>query len=114
LIPPPLWPTIFGRLPVAFAKLRIPVDKNGKVRRLPLAKVSVRELRAATRKLRREKNKSHPKASPVVTTIERALTKAGFPGVSIRLAKNEVSLSRIPVAKLPAAARALARVKLPT
>lgn len=104
---------VFGRLPVAFDKLRIPVEKNGRVRRLPLEKISVRDLRAATRKLVREKKKSHPKASPIVTVVERALTKAGLPGVAIRLRKDQLSLSHIPVAKLPAAARALAAVKLP-
>ena len=103
-----------GRVPVDFAKLRIPVVREGAHQRVPLDLATVEELRSATRAVTRAgggAGKAPP--SPVVQAITRALASPRFRGVKVSLAHGQLHLSGIAVDQFSDVVRALAKVKLP-
>ncbi len=101
-----------GRVPVDFKALRIPVEREGQKRRLPLEDVSVEELRAATRALTRAGKRSPGGAPPIVAAITRALPAALRRDVKVSATGDRVSLTNIPAGSLRDLARALAKAKL--
>jgi hypothetical protein len=102
-----------GALPVAFDRLKIPVVRNGRAVRLGLAEVSVREVVAATRALRR--GRSRPaRGSAARAALASALgTTRALAGVQVSEARGMASFQRVPLAALDAFARALLRAKVP-
>jgi hypothetical protein len=102
-----------GRLPVDFARLRIAVRQDDRMRRLTVAAASVAEIRAAGRALRRAEQRTPPRDSPVVRAIVAAFRAAPLRDVRVRLAAGKLSFSAVPLAVLADFARALAAVKLP-
>jgi hypothetical protein len=94
------------RLPIDFGKLRIPIEREGVGRRLSLDEASVEEIQAATRKLQRGAQRPHPKASPVVVAVARALSAKRLRGISVRFAAGKLSLGAIPVAAIGELGRA--------
>ncbi len=104
-----------GRVPVDFAKLHVPIRRDGVDLRVPLIEAKVEEVRAATRALGRSGAATHKAPpSPVVSAITRALAGRRFRGVKVSLAHGQLHLSGIAVPDFAAVVRALARVKLPT
>jgi hypothetical protein len=101
-----------GRVPVDFAALRIPVKRDGETRRLTLEEVSVDEIRAATRTLAKKKP-SKAQQSPVLDAVRKALPAALRKEVTLSVAKNALTIGRIPLAKLRELGLAMAKVKLP-
>src|SRR5262249_23370477 len=100
-----------GRLPVDFAKLRVPVERDkGSERSVSLEDASVQEILAATRKLQRA---GKPASSPAVVAITRAFGTKALRGISVRLAGGKISLGAIPLDALKDLASALAKVQLP-
>jgi len=102
-----------GRLPVDFRKLRLPVRRDGRERRVGVAEASVGEIRAAARALRRRAGAEGSRQSPVVRAVAAALSSGPLSGVRVRLAAGRLSFSDVPIDQLPAFAAALAAVRLP-
>lgn len=103
-----------GHVPVDFAKLRVPVVREGQHQRVGLAEASVEEVRAATRTVTRGgggKGKAPP--SPIVAAIAKVLASSRLRGVKVSLAHGQLRLSGIGVDIFPEVVRALAKVKLP-
>ena len=101
-----------GRLPVDFKKLRIPVESKDGAKSVALGEATVQQIATATRSLQRAAGKTHPKASPVVTAVQKALSAAKHGSVTVRLAGGHLALSGIPVPSLAAVAKVLAKVKI--
>ncbi len=101
-----------GRLPVAFDKLKISVQRDGKTLRLPLSEVSVEEVGAATRALRRQDDGRRKEASPVEKAIVAKLPAKAKSKVTLRYARDRITIG-VPIALFSEVARALAKVKLP-
>jgi hypothetical protein len=99
-----------GRVPVDFATLRIPVKREDETQRLSVEEASVEEIRAATRALAKT-----PKAkqSPAVAAVRSALPAALQKELTISIAKERLTIGRIPLARLRETALALAKAKLP-
>ncbi|WP_437969079.1 hypothetical protein WMF04_07190 [Sorangium sp. So ce260] len=102
------------RVPVDFARLRIPVRRDGQPDRVSLDEASVEEIRAATRALRGKPRPAGGAGEPPATAaLRRALRDAGAPDVKVQVARDKVSLSGIPLSALAKTLRALAAAKLP-
>lgn len=105
------------RVPVDFARLRIPVRRDGQPARVSLEEASVEEIRAATRALRgKQRGAGEARGAgepPAIAALRRALRDAGAPDVKVQVARDKVSLSGIPLAALSKTLRALAAAKLP-
>jgi hypothetical protein len=103
-----------GTLPVSFERLRIPVARDGRKRRLPLQEVTLAELTAATRALRPGGRKRTGRASPAREALATALKKTkALAEVEVREAGGYASFARVPVAHLGAFGRAVAAVRPP-
>jgi hypothetical protein len=102
-----------GRLPVDFAKVRLHVERDGEPHRLGLDDLTVDEIEAATRELRRDRVKRPGNASPVVTAVTKHLRGKKLGKVTVRLAGGKLSLSGIPVDAFAAFVAALGKVDLP-
>jgi len=99
-----------GRVPIDFAKVRIP--KDGHERGLPIEQASIPQVRAATRALG---PKHAAKTSPVVAEVLRALRSVPKgKGVEVHYAGGYVSLRKIPAHAFKEVMRALARAEVPT
>lgn len=105
---------IDGPLPVAFDKLRIPVEDGKGTKTLPLAEATVEQVRAATRALLGDGKKATSKRSPteqaIVTTLHA--TKA-LRGLTVSVRDGKVRLGPFALESLADVARALSAVKLP-
>ena len=104
---------IKGRLPVAFDKLKIPVERDGKLTQVPLEEATVEQIETATRKLKRSEQKHPAAASPVLVAITRELSKGKLRGVSAKISGGKLMLGAIPLEALTDLADALRRMKLP-
>lgn len=96
-----------GKLPIDFAKLRIPTtrggksEKSGKPTLVPLAKASVQEITAATRALLRGTSKSRAHASPVEEMLRSAFRSNGaLADVKVRVSQGLLHLGSVPLAAL--------------
>lgn len=103
-----------GRLPVDFASLKIPVERDGKMHHVGIADATAKEIAAATRTLTRTARKAPPFASPVVTAVTKAFAKGALRTISVRWAAGKLSLGGIPPAAIPDLAKALSTLKLPS
>lgn len=102
-----------GRLPVAFEKLKIPVERDGKSVQVPLDEATVDAVEAATRKLRRAEKKPPRAASPALVAITRALSKGKLRGVSAKISGGKLMLGAVPLDALRDLADALRKIQLP-
>ena len=103
-----------AKVPVDFARLRVPVKRDGKGGHAALAEATVDEVRAATRTLQRKAKKTPVKASPVARAVTGALSKvAALRAVTVHHAHDAVTLGKIPTAAWDAFVKAVAKVKLP-
>ncbi len=101
------------RTPVDFEKLRIPVTRAGKTVAAKVEDATVEEIAAATRAARRKTGTAPRKTSPVAAAVARELRSGALRGISVHVAAGKLALGDIPLAALPALAKALARIKLP-
>ncbi len=103
-----------GRVPVDFAKLKIPVVREKETRNVSLVDATVEEVRSAIRSVARSgaSKGSKPARSPVVNAITTALKAPHLHGIKVSLAHEEVTLSAIPVAHLQEVGRELAKLKV--
>jgi len=101
-----------GRVPVAFAALRIPVERDGKALRASLEDALVEEIAAATRKLLRP-HEAQPSATPVVRAVTKSLDDAKVKGVRVTVSRGKLTLSGIPVETFAQVMKALGRTRLP-
>ncbi len=103
-----------GPLPVAFDKLRIPVQAKAGAKSVLLAEATVEQVRAATRALLGAGKKGASKRSAAEQAIAKALqgTKA-LRAVSVSVRNGNVRIGAFPLSALGEVARALSRVKLP-
>jgi hypothetical protein len=97
-----------GRLPIDFARLRVP---NGKGPSTPFAEATVQQLRTATRHLARA-NRKTARRPPIVRALAAALGKR-HPKVTISLTAGRLTLGNIDPEKLMVVLKALSRAKLP-
>jgi hypothetical protein len=103
-----------GPLPIAFERLRIPVSRNGKETRVPLAEATAEEIAKATRAVMATKGKKHAAPNPIEDTLGKALaSNAATKAVRATVRGGTATFSGVPVASIPAFAKALAGVKLP-
>ncbi len=103
------------RLPVAFDKLKVPVEAGGKTTLVPLEKAQVADIEAATRKLLRAADDAAPaKASPLVKAVIAQLKSKPLHGITVRASGGKLSLGAIPPESLADLSAALLRIKLPT
>ena len=101
------------RLPVAFDKLRVPVESDGKTTSVSLEKAKVEDIEAATRKLLRADEKdASAKASPVVKVVAAQLKSKPLQGVTVRVTGGKLFLGAIPLGSLAELSAALLRIKL--
>jgi hypothetical protein len=103
-----------GPLPIAFERLRIPVERGGETVKLPLEEATAEEITKAARAVVSGKGKARTASSPV----EAALRKALAGSVATKAARatvrgGRVTFSAVPVASIPAFGKLLAGVKLP-
>jgi hypothetical protein len=101
------------RVPVDFAKLRIPVERDGRSQAISLDEATAEEIAAATRALVRGAGRSAARTSPLVRAIVERLTAAPLRKIKVRFAGGKISLSGIAPEALRALGQGLARVKLP-
>lgn len=102
------------KVPVDFARLRVPVKRDGQAHQLGLADATVVEITAATRALRRKGGAAARPASAVQAAIEGGLRKrAALRSVTVQHARGEITVRGIPEAEWAAFAAAAAKVKLP-
>jgi hypothetical protein len=99
-----------GRIPVDFAKLRIPVRGNAHAKSVLFADATVQQIHDATRALGAPSKKSKP--SPVVVAIQKLVPKQAKQ-MTVHFAGGYVSLSRIPVEDFATVLRALAKAEIP-
>ena len=102
---------IKGTLKIDLARERIPVRRDGKLRRLPLIEVTREELIA----LAREETAETPAARARRSPIEAAFAKAvhgvdGLSAVTVRVHDNMLTLGRIPLSHLETALKTLRAV----
>lgn len=103
-----------GSLPVDFARMKIPVERDGEEKKLGLEEVTAQEIAAAARKLARTAKKAPSKASPLVAAFTKALSKGPLRAVTVRLSNGKLSFGGVDPAAISAFSQALAGVKLPT
>ena len=102
---------VAGKLPVAFDKLRIPVERDGETRRLGLDAVETPEIAAATDAIRRGEGKARTRGSPVEQAFVSALRDvAVLRTIRVRLVDGHVSFGHIPLPHLDVAIRTIAIV----
>ncbi len=97
---------IHGRLPVDFAKLRVPAQ-DGTV---AFEEASVAVLRDAKRKL--DKGGRTAKPSPVVTELRKRIP-AEAKEITVHYADGRITIGRIPARLFKAVLRALGKAKIP-
>ncbi len=97
-----------GRIPVDFAKLRVPTDDGS----IAFVDASTEQLRDAARLAERSGHRTRGKPSPVVAALIKRLP-AGAKGVTVHYADGHVSLGKIPLALFVKVVRALAAARLP-
>lgn len=102
-----------GRLPVDFARVKIPVQRNGEDHKAGIDETTAQEIAAATRTLARAAKKTPTKVSPVVAAFTKAFSKGSLRTVTVRFANGKLSLGGIDPAALPALVQALSGLKLP-
>ena len=103
------------RLPVAFDKLKVPVEVGGKTTLVPLEKAQVADIEAATRKLLRAEDDAAPaKASPLVKAVIAQLKSKPLHGITVRASGGKLFLGAIAPESLADLSAALLRIKLPT
>lgn len=104
---------IQGSLPVAFDKLKIPVERDGKTISVPLEEATVDAIETATRKLKRGGQKLPRKTSPVLAAVTRELSKGKLRGISAKISGGKLMLGAVPLDALSDLADALRRIELP-
>ncbi len=102
-----------GRLPVDFASVKIPVERDGETRKVGIEEATAQEIAAATRSLVRSAKKTPARVSPVVSAVTKALSKGPLRAISVRFSKGKLSFGGIDPAALPALVSALSGLKLP-
>lgn len=105
-----------GRLPVKFEALRVPVERKGAARSLPLEKVTLAELRKATAKLARAGTSKARGAAR--TRSESAVSEAlhrvkMLEECTVQVRDGKLWLGAVPLYALEALGRALAALELP-
>jgi hypothetical protein len=99
---------IKGKLPIAFDKLKIPVERGGKVIKAPLAEASLREIREATRALLVKGSKSRYRRPPGEEALAAALrAEKALAEVTVSLSDGRVRFGAVPFASLSLFARAI-------
>lgn len=104
---------IKGSLPVAFDKLKIPVERDGKITQVPLEEATVEQIGTAARKLNRTGQKHPVRASPALLAVTRALSKGKLRGISAKISGGKLMLGAVPLDALTELADALRRIQLP-
>ena len=103
LLPPPL--------PVAFDRLRIPVEQDGKSVSVPLEDARVEDVLAATRALSRT---AHKPKNPAEHALRSAIAKdAALKDVRLHVRGGAVSFTAVPLSALAKFVSLLAKVKVP-
>jgi hypothetical protein len=102
-----------GNLPVDFARLKIPVERDGQEHKLGLEQVTAQDIATAARKLVRTAKKAPPKASPLVTALTKAFSKGSLRDVTVRLSNGKLSFGNVDPASIAAFSQALSGAKLP-
>lgn len=85
-------------LPIAFDRLKIPVEHEGKPRKLPLVDAHVEDVLAATRALTRSSKKPRNSNESVLRTVLAA--DPAFKDVRLHVRKGTVSFTGVPLAAL--------------
>jgi hypothetical protein len=102
------------KIPVDFARLKIPARRDGKAHLLGLSDATVAEIAAATRTLTRKGRAPKKAASAVQGAIEAGLRKsAALRKVGVQHARGEITLRGIPEGQWATFVKAAAKVKLP-
>jgi hypothetical protein len=102
------------KIPVDFARLKIPATRDGKAQQLGLAEATVAEIAAATRSLARKGRAPKKAASAVQEAIEAGLRKsASLRAVGVQHARGEITLRGIPEGQWASFVKAAAKVTLP-
>jgi len=102
------------KIPVDFARLKIPARRDGKAHLLGLADATVAEIAAATRSLMRKGRAPKRASSRVQGAIEAGLRKSvALRKVGVQHARGEITVRGIPDGQWEAFVKAAAKVKLP-
>lgn len=102
------------KIPVDFARLKIPTTREGKAHLLGLSDATVAEIAAATRSLMRKGRAPKKAASPVQGAIEAGLRKsAALRKVGVQHVRGEITVRGIPDGQWEAFVKAAAKVRLP-
>lgn len=103
---------IDGSLPVDFARLKVPVAREGQTRSVLLADATIPEVTAATKKLLQAKGKSRAKESVIARAVVTTLKKVkSLAGIEVHERDGMLTFLRVPAASLAAFARAAASAK---
>lgn len=105
---------IQGRLPVAFEKLRIPVEREGKTTKVSLTDATLREITAATQALLSKGSSAKKSERPPAEKAFAAALKneKALAGVTVIVRDGTVKFSAVPFEAVKLFIRALASVKL--
>lgn len=99
-------------LPVAFDRLRIPVEQGGTVKRLAIEECTTREILAAAQKKRGGKGAEGPK-SPVRDALQKLFaTFKSLSGVGVHEKAGVASFTRVPVAAINTFGRVLSAAEV--
>jgi hypothetical protein len=106
-----------GGLPLAPLKInaerqRVPVAKGKRVVRTALPKVSVQQIRQATRQAAAKAGKVNKREPELVRALRRVLSKARLSEVAVSLRAGQIVLGGIRPARLTALGKALAKAKI--
>lgn len=99
-------------LPVAFDRLKLPITRAGAVRKVSLAECTVKEVIAATRKLRNPKPNGRNRAADAF--VQSLAKVASLAGVQVRERAGLVTFANVPVAALDRFLAALRSAKWET
>lgn len=103
-----------GPLPIAFERLRIPVERGGKTVRLPLGEATAEEILQAARAVASSKGKPRSSSNPVEVTLRKALGgNAATRAARATVRGAVVTFSGVSVASIATFVKVLAGVKLP-
>ena len=100
-------------MPIDFARLRIPVRRDGHETKVLLEHATVAEVRSATRALL-GKVEGASRRSPAAQAVAQALgAVASLKDVSVRVTGGLLGIGHVPLAAFEHFVRALAKVELP-
>ena len=97
-----------GSLKLKLDDVRVPIEREGKTRRLPLAEVEPGELLRAARAEAGEDAKARARRSPIEQAFAGAIhADERLADVTVRVSDNSLTLGRIPLTHLDLALKIL-------